>query len=63
VGSEPVINTFGFGTIEECDCCHDAFSIHVIRLVGKQFLCPKCRKGMDDEKALPEVGEGEVCDA
>jgi len=54
------MNTFGFGTIEECDCCHDAFSIHVIRLVGKQFLCPKCRKGMDDEKALPEVGEGEV---
>lgn len=33
--------------IEECDCCHDFFSIHDVTIGedGNQLLCRKCARG------------------
>lgn len=39
----PLIGVSGGATLEECDCCHDIFSIQVIELCWTQFLCPKCK--------------------
>lgn len=30
--------------LEECDLCHDTFSIQSVRLEGTQILCDKCRR-------------------
>lgn len=38
----PLIGVEQFGTLEDCDLCHDTFSIQVIELTGTQFLCPHC---------------------
>jgi len=32
------------GKVQECDLCHNIFSIWDIQFNGRQFLCLKCRK-------------------
>lgn len=39
----PLIGIAPVEVLEECDLCHDLFSIQIIELTNKQFLCPKCK--------------------
>ena len=29
--------------LQECDCCHDFYPLHLIFLTDRQFLCYKCK--------------------
>lgn len=40
----PLIGIAPVEVLEQCDLCHDLFSIQQIQLTGTQFLCPKCRE-------------------
>ena len=40
----PLIGIPPSAMLEECDCCHDQFSIRDMQLCDGQMLCPKCRK-------------------
>ena len=54
----PLIGIEPRETLEECDCCHDIFSIQQIQLTGTQFLCPKCRDtgyGRDTGQRVSEI--------
>ena len=47
----PLIGIAPEATLEECDCCHDIFSIRQVELVGRQFLCQKCKTDLNAENA------------
>ena len=38
----PLIGVDRTATLEECDLCHDIFSIQAVWLTGTQILCEKC---------------------
>lgn len=41
----PLIGIPASSTEEECDCCHNILHLFYVKLIWKQFLCPKCRRG------------------
>lgn len=40
----PLIGIPPQATIDECDCCHDQFSIRDLEWNGQQLLCKKCKR-------------------
>jgi hypothetical protein len=40
----PLIGVDQNATLEQCDLCHDIFSIQAVCLTGTQILCAKCQR-------------------
>ncbi len=49
----PLIGIPMASVLQECDCCHDEFSISDVRWTGRQMLCVKC----DDVNPQKPKGE------
>lgn len=48
--------------LEECGLCHDLFGLGQIEFDGVNWLCPKCRRALDNlseiADRLTETGSG-----